>query len=195
MGIDFLPPFLRLFMELLIAPSLKQASLGQCLLKVMKPNSVIPPLLFGLEVETNHAIGSKTLLIELAKLGYSISYDEIKRYKQSLMKNESTSIATAVTEFTQFVANNVDHNVCTLDGKGTLHGMGIIAYSINRQSNPKERIRRIAKIIKSEEVGKKVFIKVKWYEQPKVKALSKLELVPIDDLAAKLPANSTKLYV
>ena len=40
------------------------------------------------------------LAIELAKLGYSSSYDEIKRYKQSLMKNESNSFASAVTEFT-----------------------------------------------------------------------------------------------
>ena len=87
-------------MELLICPSLKQAFLGQCLLKAMKPNSVIPPLLFGLGVEIDHTIGSKTLLIELAMLGYSISYDEIKRYKQSLMKNESNSFASAVTECT-----------------------------------------------------------------------------------------------
>ena len=115
----------------------------------MKPNSVIPPLLFGLGVEIDHTTGSKTLLIELAMLGYSISYDKIKRYKQSLMKNESNCIASAVTEFTQFVADNVDHNVCTLDGKEKFHGMGIIACSINRQSNPKERIRRIAKIMKS----------------------------------------------
>ena len=27
----------------------------------------------------------------------------------------------------QFVADNVDHNTCTIDGKGTFHGMGIIA--------------------------------------------------------------------
>lgn len=72
--------------------------------------------------------------------------------------------------------------------------MGIIACSINRQSNSKEKIRRIAKILKSEEVGKNVSIKVKWYEQPKVKALSKLQLVPIDEVA-RLPVNSTELSV
>jgi len=26
----------------------------------------------------------------------------------------------------QFAADNVDHNICTLDGSGTFHGMGII---------------------------------------------------------------------
>ena len=28
--------------------------------------------------------------------------------------------------FVQYVADNVDHNVCTLDGQNTFHGMGII---------------------------------------------------------------------
>ena len=29
--------------------------------------------------------------------------------------------------FIQYVADNVDHNVCTIDGHGTFHGMGMIA--------------------------------------------------------------------
>ena len=39
---------------------------------------VIPPLLFGLGVETNHATGLKTLLTQLSKLEYTISHDEVK---------------------------------------------------------------------------------------------------------------------
>ena len=58
----------------------------------MKPKSVIPPLLFGLGVEVDHAIGSKTLLTELYKLGYSISYDEVKRYKQSVVMDSDTGM-------------------------------------------------------------------------------------------------------
>ena len=30
-------------------------------------------------------------------------------------------------QFVQYVADNVDHDIRTLDGCGTLHGMGIIA--------------------------------------------------------------------
>ena len=30
------------------------------------------------------------------------------------------------TEFVQYGADNVDHNICTLDGHGTFHGMGMI---------------------------------------------------------------------
>ena len=41
-------------MTILVGQSLKQASLDQCILKAMKSNSVIPPLLFGLSVEIDY---------------------------------------------------------------------------------------------------------------------------------------------
>ena len=34
----------------------------------------------------------------------------------------------------QYVADNVDHNIRTLDGHGTFHGMGIIAATGSKQS-------------------------------------------------------------
>ena len=108
---NILPPSLMLLMECLIENPLKQASIGQCLLKTMKPNSVIPPLLCALGVKIDHAICSKSLLIELSKLGYSISYDEVKRYEQSLVMSESTLPTSAIAGFPQVVADNVDHNV------------------------------------------------------------------------------------
>ena len=38
--------------------------------------------------------------------------------------------------FTQFVADNLDHNADTLDGKGTFHEMSIIACSILNKDIP-----------------------------------------------------------
>ena len=32
--------------------------------------------------------------------------------------------------FTQWAADNVDHNVATPDGSGTFHGMGVISMSV-----------------------------------------------------------------
>ena len=31
--------------------------------------------------------------------------------------------------FNQWSADNFDHNVCTVDGKSTLHGMGIVVFT------------------------------------------------------------------
>ena len=63
----------------------------------------------------------------------------MNRYKQSIIQSES--LENLLTEyspgnFTQWVADNVDHNVATLDGQGTFHGMGIIAVSTPKDGIP-----------------------------------------------------------
>ena len=37
--------------------------------------------------------------------------------------------------FTQWISDNVDQNIATLDGKSTFHGMGIIAASTEKAFN------------------------------------------------------------
>ena len=87
----------------------------------------------------DHVFGSKWLINELSRLGFSISYDEVMKYKPSLIQNESFEniIAQYIPgTFTQWVADNIDHNVATLDGQGTFHGMGIIAVSTPKDNKP-----------------------------------------------------------
>ena len=62
---------------------------------------VIPPLLFGLGVETNHATGLKTLLTQLSKLEYTISHDEVKWYKQSVVMDEDHKLDPIKNVFTK----------------------------------------------------------------------------------------------
>lgn len=73
----------------------------------------------------DHVFDSKWLINELSRLGFSISCDEVTRYKQSVLLTDEDTKATSA--FTQWVADNVDHNISTLDGLGTFHGMGIIS--------------------------------------------------------------------
>ena len=89
-------------------------------------------LLFGLEIECDHVFQSKWLVNELFKAGFSISYSEVDRFKKSVVANQSvrnsfTNVCPKL--FTQFVRDYVDHNIRTLDGSWTCHGMGIIAVS------------------------------------------------------------------
>ena len=91
--------------------------------------------MFSLGVELDHVFGSKWLISELSWLGFSISYDEVNRYKQFVIQCEG--LENLLTEypqgtFTQWVADNVDHNVATLSGEGTFHGIGIIAISTSK---------------------------------------------------------------
>ena len=78
LGAKFLAPTLKCSWILLAGQGFKQALLGKCILKAIKPNSVLPPLIFELGEENDHGIGSKTLLTEISKLEYAISYDEVK---------------------------------------------------------------------------------------------------------------------
>ena len=75
--------------------------------------------------------GSRWLIDELFRLGFSISYSEVNRFKQSVLQHESEhqSINVAPTTFIQWSGDNVDHDTVTLDGSGTFHGMGAIATS------------------------------------------------------------------
>ena len=143
-------------------------------MKALKPNSVIPPLLVGLGVELDHMFGSKWLINELYRLGYSISYSEVTCFKQSILTNEE--LVEPLPDggiFTQWVADTVDHNTVTLDGKGTFHGMGIISCSNYDECDLRyQHIRRNAKIIRVDELPKDKSIKVHWYQSPGIHALS-----------------------
>ena len=59
-GTNFLPLLLNYFKRLLVGSEIKQEV----------PKNVTPPLLFGVGVEMGHIVRSKTLIIELAKLGF-----------------------------------------------------------------------------------------------------------------------------
>ncbi|KAG1656137.1 Solute carrier family 35 member G1 [Nymphon striatum] len=143
-----LPNGLKTFLGVLVKSVLKQQSIGQSIVFAARPRSVIPPIMFGLGVHLDHVFGSKWLIEELSHLGFSVSYQEVTRFKQSAMATEEASqISTKFPPgtFTQYVADNVDHNLCTLDGKDTFHGMGIIISSTN-----KSRLQRQSQTIKRE---------------------------------------------
>ena len=55
-------------MNILVRQGLQQASLDQIILKAIKLKSFTLLLLFGLDVEIEHATGSNTLLTEISKL-------------------------------------------------------------------------------------------------------------------------------
>ena len=128
----WIPSLLLLLMTKLIPDEVKQLVVSNAVVQAARPRSVLSPVLFGVGVEMDHTFGSKWLVTELSRLGFSVTYDEVVRYKQSLLEdscNLQSPAAPYPVKFTQFVADNVDHNVATLDGKGTFHGMGIISIS------------------------------------------------------------------
>ena len=131
---DWIPKLLKTLLQVLVRSDLRQNSIGQAILQAAKPRSTIMPMSFGLAVELDHVFGSRWLLDELYQLGFCSSYIGVTRFKQSVMVMEDathTGVVLPSETFSQNIADNVDQNLCTLDGKNTFHGMGIIQVSTN----------------------------------------------------------------
>ena len=48
---------------------------------------MISPVLLGVSVEMDRVFGSRWLVDELSRLRFSVSYDEVTRYKQSVLQD------------------------------------------------------------------------------------------------------------
>ena len=91
--------------------------------------------------------------------------------------------------FTQWAADNVDHNVCTLDEQDTFHGMGIIAAGIISPMNVdnQQRIKRIRYGSKAAEIVPEAKIPISCYDVPDTAALTKMRFKPIVALQSPQP--------
>ena len=181
----WIPHHLQTLLSIIVPSELKQTSIGHCILQAARPRSVITPILFGLGVEVDHVFGSKWLINELSRLGFSISYSEVTRYKQSVIQSERLENLLAEYfpgTFTQWVADNVDHNVATLDGQETFHGMGIIAVSSPKDNTPlvsKSRVIRRQRRLTVDDLVKDKGVPIFQYTWPPKKGLASVIYKPI----------------
>ena len=97
-----------------LSGTLKQANLGQGTVQGARPKSCLARILLSIGVDVDHVLGSRWLLDYLSRFGFSVSYDEIKRFKQSVLKNNSAEVEMDEGAFAQRSADNVDHNIRTL---------------------------------------------------------------------------------
>ena len=128
--VDFLeswiPETLLSLLKILIPNRVKRTAIGHTIVSASRRN-FNSPVLVGLGVELDHCFGSKWLNNHLSRLGFSITNDEVRRFKQDILETGDPFPEIPPDSFIQFSADNVDHNVRTIDGKNTFHGMGMIA--------------------------------------------------------------------
>lgn len=170
---------LQTLLTTIVPSELKQNSIGHCILQAARPRSVVTPTLFGLGVEIDHVFGSKWLINELSRLRFSISYDEVTRYKQSFIHSES--LESSQSTLPAPLPNGWHHNVATLDGQGTFHGMGIIAVSSPKDNTPpvaKSRVISRQKRMKVDELVKDKGVPIFQYISPPEKGLASVIYKP-----------------
>ncbi|KAF2890083.1 hypothetical protein ILUMI_16090 [Ignelater luminosus] len=65
------------------ACDLKNIPIGQALVQASRPRSLINPILLGVGVQLHQDFVSRLLVDEHHRLGFCVSYDEVKKYLQS----------------------------------------------------------------------------------------------------------------
>ena len=126
---NFLPQTLKLLLEGILASKddVKVASIGQAIIQAARPRVILVPLQFGLAVQLHHHFASRFLIDTVHRLRFCSSYQEAQIFNQNAALDQGTDVPDYNGEFLQYVADNVDHNIPTLDGNDTFHGMGMIA--------------------------------------------------------------------
>ena len=167
------------------------------MIQVARPRSVLCSIPFRLGVQLDKEFSSKWLISHLHKLGFSISPDEVQKYKQSSVVSDGKEITQEIEEvdeieeagpsevnttgeldvtndnaFAQWSGDNVDYNSITLIGKGTFHGIGIISMSDDCSST--KTIKRLKYTLKSSEFGKFHGIRIHQYLGFSTKGLAAL---------------------
>lgn len=105
------------------------------------------------------------------------------RYKQNVVKHDDINsvMCPLETEFLQYVGDNTDHDIATVDGKNTHHGLGAIAIANGKFSNT--RIHRTAlprdKKQNWTDITSNTGIEVKQYDPPGIPVLKKTVMEPV----------------
>lgn len=100
----------------------KVTSIAQAVISATRPRSFISSIQVGFGALLSRKYGSKDLIQTAHELDFCCSYDEVRMFEVSCI-NHPQSIVHPDT-FSQFVFDNADVNVDTLDGSNTFHAMG-----------------------------------------------------------------------
>ena len=206
---EWIPESLIILLDIIMPNLLKQTAIAHSMIQAARPRSVLCPIPFGLNVQLDKEFGSKWLISHLYKLRFLISPDEVQKYKQSSVVSDvkettqeiekadeieearpsefNTTGELDVTNdnaFAQWSADNVDHNIITLTGKGPFHGMGIISMSGNSFST--KTIKSLKYSLKSSEFGKIHDIRIHQYLGSSVKGLAAVSFKSVKHLSKPL---------
>lgn len=132
----------------------KCIALSHAVISAVRPRSFISSLLNGIGVYLYRRFGSKHLIDLLSAFGFSSSYTDASLLELSTILQSEKPIIEKGT-FCQFVFDNADFNVNTLDGLGTFHAMGGIMTATPYESvKPDSNVTRVMRCSTTEIVKK-----------------------------------------
>ena len=128
--LDYLPTSLKQLLCGLISgkkDGSKVSGIGHAIMQCVAPRSACTPLQLAVGVQVHRQYGSRNLVDVLHRFGFCCSYSDVLNYSRSAAFHLGTDLSVSHGSFVQYIGDNVDHNLKTLDGSNTFHGMGIVA--------------------------------------------------------------------
>lgn len=126
---QLIPKSLRVFMDCIVkkkrskeAVGKKMTTIAHALIAAVRPRCFISPILTSIALFIYRKFGSKNLVSLLSKLGLCASYYDAQQLELSTIHHLQEPIPSET--FCQYIFDNADFNVCTLDGWNTFHSMG-----------------------------------------------------------------------
>lgn len=101
-------------------------SIAHAIVSALRPRAFISNLQLAIGTYIHRKTGSKLVIDLLSKLGLCASYHNLKLFELSTIM-DPPKMNVEEDSFVQFVFDNTDHNVSTLDGRETFHCLGGIA--------------------------------------------------------------------
>lgn len=192
------PPTLRVFLETLIMKKAdnvnkkrKCISIAHSIISAIRPISFVSSIMNSVALFVYRRFASKKLVNLLSSLGFSASYHCAQQLEMSAINYIQPDTDTS---FQQFVFDNADFNVRTLDGFNTFHSMGGIKCVPSGSTTGIEHekpIPRLTKVPPPKTVGELGVIPLQTYQ----KSQGGLSNVIVEDLTdiVKTP-NQLTLY-
>ena len=167
-ALDYLPDTLQLLLRTMFVGKrndVKLAAIGQSIVQAIRPRALLAPLQLGLGVQMHHHFASRFLIDTLHKHGFSCSYADVTTYERNAAVVHGSDIPGNIEgRHIQYIADNVDHNVATIDGTGTFHGMGIIAAITPGTQAPRKPIPKLS--VTAEEIAHVGRINIEFFKIP-----------------------------
>lgn len=191
------PESLKLLVRKIVTPkkcknieevNTKAMAISHAVISTTRPRSFLSTIHIGLGALLYKKYGSKDLLDVLSSLAYCCSYYDARLFEASCIQHPLKNVLT--NSFSQFVFDNADVNVDTIDGSNTFHAMGGIQCITPHSSVRSEtRIPKLPKIPSAEASADLGTIPLVTFQ----KTTNALKKIPIYDINQRNPTETVNI--
>lgn len=141
----------------------KSVSIAHAIVSAVRPRSFVSSLLSSLSALLYRKYGSRNLINLISSMGFCSSYHDAQQLEISAIYHPPPNVLQR--PFCQFVFDNADFNVSTVDGMNTFHAMGgIKCITPGSMVANETEITKVIKIPSAEEIAKLGYIPLQVFE-------------------------------